>query len=95
MTSRIAELDRPHRFVDEQVRGPFRRFRHEHRFEASDVGTRMVDRITFDAPLGPVGRATETLVLGRYMRRLIEVRGQHLKCVAERTGGSGGGAGVA
>ena len=30
MTSRITELERPHRFVDEQTRGPFRRFHHEH-----------------------------------------------------------------
>lgn len=35
MTSRVTELERPLRFVDEQVRGPFRSFRHEHRFEAT------------------------------------------------------------
>ena len=33
MTSRIAELQRPQRFVDEQVRGPFASFRHEHLFD--------------------------------------------------------------
>jgi ligand-binding SRPBCC domain-containing protein len=32
MTSRVTELDRPHRFVDEQTHGPFRRFHHEHEF---------------------------------------------------------------
>ena len=30
MTSRVTELDRPHRFVDKQTKGPFRRFRHVH-----------------------------------------------------------------
>ena len=35
MTSRIVELDRPHRFVDEQVKGPFRSFVHEHSFTPS------------------------------------------------------------
>ncbi len=30
MTSRITDFDAPWRFVDEMVRGPFARFRHEH-----------------------------------------------------------------
>jgi ligand-binding SRPBCC domain-containing protein len=38
MTSRITEWSRPERFVDEQVRGPFAAFRHEHLFEAALMG---------------------------------------------------------
>jgi hypothetical protein len=33
MTSVISQYDAPHRFVDEQRSGPFRRWWHEHRFE--------------------------------------------------------------
>lgn len=84
MTSRVTELERPQRFVDEQTRGPFRRFRHEHEFRASGAGTTMVDRISFDAPLGPLGRLVERLVLGSYLQRLIEERAQFLKVAAER-----------
>lgn len=84
MTSRITALERPHRFVDEQTRGPFRRFHHEHEFLASDGGTSMVDRISFDAPLGPLGRVVEWLVLATYLERLIVERGQFLKSAAER-----------
>ncbi len=32
MTSRITEMESPNYFVDEQVKGPFRRFRHVHEF---------------------------------------------------------------
>jgi ligand-binding SRPBCC domain-containing protein len=84
MTSRVAELERPSRFVDEQVRGPFRSFHHEHRFEASGGGTRMNDRICFDAPLGVIGRVVERLVLARYLRHLIAIRNEYLKAEAER-----------
>ncbi len=52
MTSRITELERPTRFVDSQVRGPFRWFRHEHLFEANDAGALMTDRVSFQAPVG-------------------------------------------
>ena len=78
MTSRIAELERPHRFVDEQVRGPFASFRHVHTFQATDDGTRMTDDVAFDAPLGPLGDLAESLVLRRRLRHLIEVRNELL-----------------
>ena len=84
MTSRITTLERPHRFVDEQTRGPFRRFHHQHEFRSSDVGTVMIDRISFDAPLGPLGRLVEQVVLRSYLERLIVERGEFLKVAAER-----------
>ncbi|MGI8983314.1 MAG: SRPBCC family protein [Acidimicrobiales bacterium] len=84
MTSRVTELERPERFVDEQVRGPFRAFHHEHVFEAHDGETRMVDRIRFDAPAGVVGRLVERAVLASYLQKLIAVRAEYLKAEAER-----------
>ena len=84
MTSKVTALERPHRFVDEQVRGPFRSFHHEHLFEPAAGGTRMVDRIRFDAPLGPIGRLVERAVLAAYLERLIAIRGEYLKAEAER-----------
>lgn len=86
MTSKVTEWERPHRFVDEQIRGPFREFHHEHRFEAVDGTTVMTDRVRFDAPVGPIGRVVEHLVLGRYLYKLIDERGQYLKAEAERRG---------
>jgi ligand-binding SRPBCC domain-containing protein len=78
MTSRITSLEFPERFVDEQVRGPFKTFRHVHEFEATDRGSIMTDRVEFTAPFGPLGRLLERLVLRRYLERLIAVRGLYL-----------------
>lgn len=78
MTSRITQMEAPDYFVDEQVKGPFRRFRHVHEFSEVAQGTTMVDRIEFTAPFGPVGRMFERLVLARYLRALIETRNRHL-----------------
>src|SRR5689334_10410878 len=38
-------------FVDRQIRGPYRLWRHEHRFEAVDGGTRVRDRVEYLPPL--------------------------------------------
>ncbi|MHA7261597.1 SRPBCC family protein [Arthrobacter sp. TMN-37] len=78
MTSRITEMEPPHRFVDEQVRGPFRSFRHEHEFRGEQGGSVMIDRIEFTAPLGLLGRAAERLFLAAYLENLIDVRNRYL-----------------
>jgi ligand-binding SRPBCC domain-containing protein len=80
----VTDLDRPRRFVDQQVRGPFRRFHHEHVFESGGGGTLMIDRVSLDAPVGLIGRVVERLVLGRYLEQLIETRGRLLKTEAEK-----------
>jgi ligand-binding SRPBCC domain-containing protein len=90
MTSTITEWDRPRRFVDEQRKGPFRSFRHEHRFEPTDQGTRLLDHVEFEAPFGLLGRAVERLVLARYLRRLIDVRNTFLVTEATRLGATPG-----
>ncbi len=76
MTSRISELDAPRRFVDEQVRGPFRLFRHEHLFAEVGGRTRMTDTLTVGSPV--LGRLVERLVLVPYLRRVITQRNAHL-----------------
>ncbi|WP_454699126.1 SRPBCC family protein [Arthrobacter humicola] len=78
MTSRITSMEFPERFVDEQVRGPFKAFRHVHEFEATAGGSVMTDRVEFTAPFGLLGRIVEKLVLHRYLERLIVERGLYL-----------------
>lgn len=86
MTSRITAFDPPGHFVDEQVAGPFRRWHHAHHFEPDGRGgTVMRDVVEFAAPLGPLGRLAERLVLDRYMQMLIHQRNEHLRTAAEHS----------
>jgi ligand-binding SRPBCC domain-containing protein len=78
LTSRISAFNRPHGFIDEQVRGPFHRFHHEHLFEPVDGGSRMTDMVEFEAPARWLGRLAERLVLASYIRTLIEERNRYL-----------------
>lgn len=82
MTARITEFDRPHRFVDEMVRGPFRSFRHEHLFTAQGERTQMTDVLHFR--MGPVmaGRLADPIAF-LYLRRLLVMRSTATKRMAE------------
>ncbi len=78
LTSRITGFDRPRRFIDEQVRGPFHKFHHEHVFEEIGGGSRMTDIVEFEAPAGWLGRLAERLILASYVRSLIDERNRYL-----------------
>lgn len=80
MTSEITALERPRRFVDEQVSGPFRAFAHEHLFEEIPGGCRMTDTITVGSPI--LGFVVDRLVLVPYLRRLIRRRNASLAITA-------------
>jgi ligand-binding SRPBCC domain-containing protein len=78
------EVSRPFAyFRDVMVDGALKYYVHEHHFAAMDDGTRVRDEVRFAAPLGPLGRILEWLVLERYLTALLKWRNQELKRVAE------------
>ncbi|MGD8441427.1 MAG: SRPBCC family protein [Holophagae bacterium] len=70
-TSEIAAWEPPHRFVDRQIRGPYRLWHHEHRFSEADDGTRMVDEVTY-AVWG--GDLANRLGVARDVQRIFDYR---------------------
>jgi ligand-binding SRPBCC domain-containing protein len=69
--SEITAWDAPHRFVDEQRRGPYRLWIHEHRFEEHNSGTLCVDHVRY-AVFG--GRLVEWLFVRRDLERIFAFR---------------------
>ncbi len=55
ITHEITILDRPTRFVEKQVQGPFKQWVHEHAFEPTGDGVTIIDRISFQPPGGLIG----------------------------------------
>jgi len=74
----IREWDPPYRFVDVQVRGPYARWEHRHRFLEERGGTWVEDRVTYQLPLGPLGRAAHALLVRRQIAALWRYRTRRL-----------------
>ncbi|TQL45043.1 hypothetical protein FB562_2453 [Homoserinimonas aerilata] len=82
LESRISSMTPPTSFTDEQVRGPFKHFRHDHWFTEAQDHTLMLDEIEFSAPFGPLGVLAEKLILAKYMRYIIAKRNAFLVAAA-------------
>ncbi len=71
----ISAWDPPHRFVDEQRRGPYSRWRHEHTFLAQDGGTLAADHVEYDVPGGSL---VQRLLVTPDLKRIFAFRKQRL-----------------
>ena len=81
--SRIVAWEPPHRFVDEQISGPYRRWVHEHTFTEQDGGALARDCVEYGM-LG--GWLVDRLLVRRDLRRIFAYRQERL---AEVFGGGG------
>lgn len=82
---RITQLNAPKFFVDEMIEGDFKKMRHEHEFKAVNGGTLMIDRFSFEAPFGIIGKLVSFLFLKHYMTTLLSQRNNTIKKTAEST----------
>lgn len=79
MTSKITSMTKPSNFVDEQIQGPFRSFRHSHDFLGVEGGTLMTDHLDVESPA--LGFIVEPALLTPYLNRLIRRRNQAIVAV--------------
>jgi ligand-binding SRPBCC domain-containing protein len=71
--SEIVDWEPPYRFIDRQLRGPYRFWDHTHTFTAVDGGTLVEDRVRYQ-PIG--GRLAHRLGVRRDLERIFTYR-QH------------------
>ena len=79
--SEITAWEPPHRFVDEQRRGPYRLWIHEHRFTEAFGGTRINDHVTY-AVLG--GTLIQRIFVAPDLERIFAFRQERLPNLFER-----------
>jgi len=74
--SEICVWEPPHRFVDRQIRGPYRVWIHEHTFAELNGGTLVADTVEYATPGGIL---VQTLFLARDLRRIFAYRHERLR----------------
>jgi len=72
--SRIALWEPGRTFVDVQVRGPYRVWRHRHEFEASGDSTLVRDHVDYALPLGRLGELAHRAFVARDLARIFDYR---------------------
>jgi ligand-binding SRPBCC domain-containing protein len=71
--TRIVQWKPNDHFVDEQIRGPYKSWRHLHTFTDCEEGTCMTDRVEYRLPFQPVGSVALPLVQ-RQLDRIFRYR---------------------
>jgi ligand-binding SRPBCC domain-containing protein len=61
-------------FVDEQRKGPYSIWHHEHHFEAVEGGVLMTDIVTYTLPLGFLGKFAHWLFVRKQLETIFEYR---------------------
>jgi ligand-binding SRPBCC domain-containing protein len=72
----ITTWDPPHTIVDEQRRGPYDYWRHEHEFLDTDEGTLVLERVRYDMPMRGLAQA---LFVRRDLERIFRYRQARLR----------------
>jgi ligand-binding SRPBCC domain-containing protein len=75
----IAEWEEPVRFVDVQVKGPYRSWRHEHTFDDLGGRTLMRDCVQYELPFGILGAAAHRLVVARQLKQIFDYRARRIR----------------
>ena len=65
-------------FVDEQRIGPYKLWYHQHRIEPFENKTRMIDRVSYQLPFGPLGRLVHRLWVKKMLTEIFDFRAARL-----------------
>jgi ligand-binding SRPBCC domain-containing protein len=68
-------MESPHGFVDRAIASPYALWNHRHCFSAVEGGTKMLDRVTYALPLGPLGWMVHAALVKHDVEEIFDFRG--------------------
>ncbi|HVX60871.1 MAG TPA: SRPBCC family protein [Pirellulales bacterium] len=77
--SQIEAFEPGEQFVDVQLRGPYRTWRHLHEFRDAPGGTQMIDRVDYALPFGPLGSLAHALFVRRTLGKIFDFRREKIE----------------
>lgn len=73
-TTEITHIKEGKYFIDEQRKGPYRMWHHEHHFEQTPEGTLMTDIVSYILPFGFLGKFAHRLFVRRQLGAIFDHR---------------------
>lgn len=70
----ITQVNAPHFFIDEQRKGIYSFWHHQHHFEAVENGTEMTDIIHYEVPFGFLGDIVNSIFVRNKLHEVFEYR---------------------
>ena len=80
----ISEMIFPTYFIDEQLKGQFKSFKHQHFFEQKENYVEVTDILEYETPFGIFGKLFDKLLLKNHLTNFIIHRNTVLRNLAEQ-----------
>lgn len=80
----LTEIERwnpPFEFIDVQAHGPYRLWRHTHRFREGRGGVSIEDTVEYALPLGVLGRLVNRLLLAGDLAIIFDYRTERVQAL--------------
>lgn len=77
-SSEIIHVNPPYYFVDEQRKGPYKIWHHEHHFLELKDGVKITDKLYYSLPFGMLGRFYDSKVIHKKVSANFQFRHQKL-----------------
>ena len=77
--TQISRVKKPELFADRQLKGPFRLWEHSHSFIPVNNAVLMKDEVTYQLPLGYVGKLAHALAVRKKIENIFSYRAHALK----------------
>lgn len=75
----ISKWSAPDYFIDIQLKGPYSKWEHTHRFISINNGTLLIDEIIYKAPLGLIGYIVNELMIAKDVAAIFKYRNKQIK----------------
>ena len=75
----ITHVQAPFLFVDEQRKGPYKLWHHQHHFKETENGVLMTDILHYEVPFGPLGNLMNIFFVEKKIREIFSFRNKVLE----------------
>jgi ligand-binding SRPBCC domain-containing protein len=77
----ITHVNEPHFFVDEQRKGPYKLWHHQHHFRAVPDDTEMTDVVHYEVPMGIAGDLINSMIIRKKVQEIFDFRTKKLNAL--------------